>query len=111
MTAWAASSAAKSNPADIAQGRDVEFQVESYLHYQGRSFSGRFDANTYLLMTYALDYFDPASDYGNDLVAALADTTCKFLRHLLLHGLALLASTVQGDHRRADDRPEERRQL
>ena len=50
---------------DIAQGRDVEFQVESYLHYQGRSFSGRFDANTYLLMTYALDYFDPAADHGN----------------------------------------------
>lgn len=63
---------------DIAQGRDVEFQVESYLHYQGRSFSGRFDANTYLLMTYALDYFDPAADYGNSLVAALSDTTCNF---------------------------------
>jgi homoserine O-acetyltransferase len=45
---------------DIRAGRDVEFQVESYLHYQGRSFSQRFDANTYLLMTYALDYFDPS---------------------------------------------------
>ena len=63
---------------DIRQGRDVEFQVESYLHYQGRSFSRRFDANTYLLMTYALDYFDPASDYDNDLVRALSKTTCDF---------------------------------
>lgn len=63
---------------DIAAGRDVEFQVESYLRYQGRSFSRRFDANTYLLMTYALDYFDPASDYGNDLAAALAETSCKY---------------------------------
>ncbi len=63
---------------DIAAGRDVEFQVESYLRYQGRSFSRRFDANTYLLMTYALDYFDPASETGNSLVAALEDTRCSF---------------------------------
>jgi homoserine O-acetyltransferase len=63
---------------DIRAGRDVEFQVESYLHYQGRSFSQRFDANTYLLMTYALDYFDPAGDYDGDLVRALSDTTSDF---------------------------------
>jgi len=63
---------------DIRLGRDVEFQVESYLHYQGRSFSQRFDANTYLLMTHALDYFDPAGDYGDDLVAALAGVQCRF---------------------------------
>jgi homoserine O-acetyltransferase len=63
---------------DIRQGRDVEFQVESYLHYQGRSFSQRFDANTYLLMTYAIDYFDPASDFDNDLVRALSGTRCNF---------------------------------
>jgi homoserine O-acetyltransferase len=63
---------------DIRQGRDVEFQVESYLHYQGRSFSKRFDANTYLLMTYALDYFDPASEFDNDLVRTLSGTTCNF---------------------------------
>lgn len=63
---------------DIRAGRDVEFQVESYLHYQGRSFSKRFDANTYLLMTHALDYFDPAADYDNDLVAALRGTRCDF---------------------------------
>ncbi|MGD8830348.1 MAG: homoserine O-acetyltransferase [Pseudomonadales bacterium] len=63
---------------DIRIGRDVEFQVESYLHYQGRSFSQRFDANTYLLMTYALDYFDPAAERDDDLVRALEDTRCDF---------------------------------
>ena len=44
----------------------VEFEVESYLRYQGQEFSGRFDANTYLLMTKALDYFDPAGAHGGD---------------------------------------------
>jgi homoserine O-acetyltransferase len=63
---------------DIRLGQDVEFQVESYLQYQGRSFSQRFDANTYLLMTRALDYFDPASDFDNSLSAALARTQCRF---------------------------------
>ena len=61
---------------DIRVGQDVEFQVESYLHYQGRSF--RFDANSYILMTRALDYFDPASDFNDDLVAALEGSSCKF---------------------------------
>jgi len=63
---------------DINAGKDVEFQVESYLHHQGRSFSKRFDANTYLLMTKALDYFDPARDFDDDLVAALTRAACKF---------------------------------
>lgn len=57
----------------------VEFQVESYLHYQGQSFVDRFDANTYLLMTKALDYFDPAAEYNNDLAQALTRAQCKFL--------------------------------
>jgi homoserine O-acetyltransferase len=64
---------------DIGTGADVEFQVESYLHYQGRSFSRRFDANTYILMTRALDYFDPARDFDDDLVKALSGASAKFL--------------------------------
>ena len=64
---------------DIQSAQDVQFQVESYLHYQGTSFSERFDANTYILMTRALDYFDPALDYGGDLVAALREATARFL--------------------------------
>ena len=57
----------------------AEFQVESYLRYQGEVFSGNFDANTYLLMTKALDYFDPAADHNDQLSLALKDTLCKFL--------------------------------
>jgi homoserine O-acetyltransferase len=60
-------------------GFDVEFQVESYLRHQGETFSRNFDANTYLLMTKALDYFDPAREYDNDLNAALRRARCKFL--------------------------------
>jgi homoserine O-acetyltransferase len=64
---------------DLAAARDVQFQVESYLHHQGRSFSQRFDANTYLLMTRALDHFDPARDFDDDLVAALGKAQSDFL--------------------------------
>ena len=56
----------------------VEFQVESYLRYQGEEFSGRFDANTYLLMTKALDYFDPAAAHDDDLAKALSGANADF---------------------------------
>ncbi len=58
---------------------EPEFEVESYLRYQGRSFIDRFDANTYLLMTKALDYFDPAREYGGDLSRAFSVSQAKFL--------------------------------
>lgn len=69
---------------DLRDGRinfgfDVEFQVESYLRHQGESFVDRFDANTYLLMTKALDYFDPAAAAGGDLAAAFAPALARFL--------------------------------
>ena len=64
---------------DIGSAQDVQFQVESYLRYQGTSFSERFDANTYLLMTRALDYFDPALEFDGDLVRALSGTRARFL--------------------------------
>ena len=58
---------------------DVEFEVESYLRYQGDKFADYFDANTYLLITRALDYFDPAKAYDGDLTRALAHTKAKYL--------------------------------
>lgn len=58
---------------------NIEFQVESYLRHQGSQFSGSFDANTYILMTRALDYFDLAREYGNDPVEAFSRAQCSFL--------------------------------
>ena len=58
---------------------DVEFEIESYLRHQGEKFSGYFDANTYLLITRALDYFDPAREHGGDLGRALAPVLADFL--------------------------------
>ena len=58
---------------------EAEFQIESYLRHQGDKFAEYFDANTYLLITRALDYFDPARTYGGDLSHALARATAKFL--------------------------------
>ena len=65
--------------ADYQFGFGIDFEIESYLRYQGDKFSEYFDANTYLLITKALDYFDPARAHGGDLAAALANTQSEFL--------------------------------
>jgi homoserine O-acetyltransferase len=59
--------------------QDIEFQIESYLRHQGDKFSEYFDANTYLLITRALDYFDPAKAYEHNLTKALASAKAQFL--------------------------------
>ena len=63
---------------EISFDYDVDFQVESYLRYQADSFVGKFDANTYLLMTKVLDYFDPAKDYDGDLSKSLQKARADF---------------------------------
>ena len=63
----------------LSYGYDIEFEIESYLHYQGDKFAAYFDANTYLLMTKALDYFDPAREYGDDLDKAFAAARANYL--------------------------------
>ena len=62
----------------LSYGYGADFQIESYLRYQGEKFTTYFDANTYLITTKALDYFDPARDYGGDLQAALARAKANF---------------------------------
>jgi homoserine O-acetyltransferase len=69
----------KSGGDAYAFGYGVEFEVESYLRYQGDKFAEYFDANTYLLITRALDYFDPARSHDGDLARALAPARCAFL--------------------------------
>ena len=64
---------------EIKYSFDVEFEMESYLRYQGDKFAGEFDANTYLRMTRALDYYDPAAECGGDLSAALSKAKADFL--------------------------------
>jgi homoserine O-acetyltransferase/O-succinyltransferase len=64
---------------EIKYSFDVEFEMESYLRYQGDKFAGEFDANTYLRMTRALDYYDPALAFGGDLSAALSKVKAEFL--------------------------------
>ena len=64
---------------DYSFSFDVDFEIESYLRYQAEKFSSYYDANTYLLITRALDYFDPAREHGGDLSAALAPARANFL--------------------------------
>src|SRR5574343_300495 len=59
--------------------QDIEFQLESYLRCQGDKFSEYFDANAYLLITRALDYFDPAREHGGDLSRTFVPARCKYL--------------------------------
>jgi homoserine O-acetyltransferase/O-succinyltransferase len=69
----------RSGSFDQGNEEPVEFQIETYLRHQGNSFSKIFDANTYILMTRALDYFDLAREYNNNPVNAFAHAQCKFL--------------------------------
>ncbi len=69
----------RSGSFQLGQDSDLEFQVESYLKYQGEKFSKAFDANTYILMTRVLDYFDLAREYDHDPVKALAHVKSPFL--------------------------------
>lgn len=62
---------------EIKYSFDVEFEMESYLRYQGDKFAATFDANTYIRMTRALDYYDPAADFGGDLSATFAQDRLK----------------------------------
>ena len=69
----------RSGSFELGQDSDIEFQVQSYLRHQGKSFTGNFDANTYILMTQALDYFDLAREYDDDAAKAFVRAQCKFL--------------------------------
>ena len=87
---------------------DTDFEVESYLRYQADKFSTYFDANTYLRITKALDYFDPAGDFGGDLTKALARAQGRVPGRLLQVRLALHAGALARDGARAARQPAHR---
>lgn len=69
----------RSGSFELGNDELVEFQIESYLRYQGDSFAKSFDANSYIRITKALDYFDLAREYGDDPIAAFSHAQAKFL--------------------------------
>ena len=69
----------RSGTFDQGEAAPIEFQIESYLNYQGEKFSGDFDANAYILITKMLDYFDLSREYQNDPVQAFSHANCDFL--------------------------------
>ena len=83
---------------------DAEFQVQSYLRYQGDQFADNFDANTYLLMTRALDYFDLARDFGDDPVEAFRRARARFLVLSFSSDWRFSPRALARDRRRADRR-------
>ncbi len=87
---------------------DIEFEIESYLRYQGDKFAAYFDANTYLLMTKALDYFDPARAYGGNLDKAFAAARADFLVRVIHHRLAFFAGAFARNRQCAAAQPAQR---